>query len=143
MPSDEPDQLNYTTVQIQALRLQAHTESNKEVRKLALDKPKFFELFFRGRASPSRLLIKADGGWIATRAASDSNVLATIIRRTYFSRVDGATANEAKDKIESNFNDLCQGPTQSIAEYSIQILILKFTPSRSRVDNQSILSNLP
>ena len=31
MPPDEPDQPNYTTAQIQALRLQAHTERNKEV----------------------------------------------------------------------------------------------------------------
>ena len=46
------------------------------------------------------------------KAASDPNALATIIRRTNFS-VDGATAIEAKESIESNFNDLRQGPTQN------------------------------
>jgi hypothetical protein len=43
--------------------------------------------------------------------------------------VDGATAIEAKDNIESNFNDLRQGPTQSIAvfkkEFDTQVRALE------------------
>ncbi len=48
---------------------------------------------------------------------------------THFSYVDGATAIEAKDTIESNFNDLRQGPTQSIAvfkkEFDTQVRALE------------------
>ncbi len=79
MPPNEPDQPNYTTVQIQALRLQAHAERNKEVRKLALDKPKFFAAILQRTSVASRLLIEADGGWTAAKAASDPNALITIM----------------------------------------------------------------
>jgi hypothetical protein len=77
----------------------------------------------------SRLLIEANGGWIVAKVASDPNALAAIIRRTHFSHVDGATAIEAKDNIESNFNDLRQGPKQSIAvfkkEFDTQVRALE------------------
>ena len=129
MPPEEPDLPNYTSAQIQSLRLQAHTERNKEVRKLALDKPKLFAAILQRTSVASRLLIEADGDWIAAKAASDPNALAAIIRRTHFSHVDGATAMEAKDNIESNFNDLRQGPTQSIAvfkkEFDTQVRALE------------------
>ncbi len=69
LPPDEPDQHNSTTAQIQALRLQAHTERNNEVHKLALDKPKFFAAILQRTSVPSRVLIVADGGWIAAKAA--------------------------------------------------------------------------
>jgi hypothetical protein len=43
--------------------------------------------------------------------------------------VNGATAIEAKVNIESNFNDLGQGPTQSIAvfkkEFDTQVRVLE------------------
>ncbi len=85
--------------------------------KLALDKPTFFAAILQRANIASRLRIEADGGWIAAKDASDPNALATIIRRTHFSHDDGATAIEAKNNIESNFNDLRQGPTQSIAVF--------------------------
>ncbi len=87
------------------------------MRKLALDKPKLFAAILQRTSVASRLLTDADGDWIAAKADSDPNALAAIIRRTFFSHVDGATAMEAKDDIESNFNDLRQGPTQSIAVF--------------------------
>jgi hypothetical protein len=117
MPLYEPDQPNLTAAQIQPLRLQAHIERNKEVRKLALDKPKFFAAFLQRTSVASRLLVEAHGGWIAARAASDPNYLAAIIRRTHFSHVDGATAIKANDNTESNLDDLRQGPTQSITTF--------------------------
>jgi hypothetical protein len=89
-------------------------ERIKEVCKLALGKPKFFLVILQRTSVASRLLIEADGGWISAKAASNPNVVAAITRRTHFSHVDGATAIEAKANIESNFNDLHQGPTQCI-----------------------------
>ncbi len=61
MPLEEPDLPNYTSAQIQSLRLQAHTERNKDVRKLALDKPKLFAAILQRTSVASRLLIEADG----------------------------------------------------------------------------------
>ena len=58
MPPYEPDQPNYMTAQIQALCLQAHTERNKEVSKMALDKPKFFATILQRTSVASRLLIE-------------------------------------------------------------------------------------
>ncbi len=42
MPPEDPDLPNYSSAQIKSLRLQAHTERNKEVRKMALDNFKLF-----------------------------------------------------------------------------------------------------
>ncbi len=53
----------------------------------------------------------------SVQAALDPNALAAIIRRTNFPHVDGATAIEAKDTIDSNFNEFRQGPTQIIAVF--------------------------
>ena len=61
MPPYEPDHPNSTTAHIQALRLQALTERNKEVRKLALDKPKFFDVILQRTSVVSRSIIEADG----------------------------------------------------------------------------------
>ncbi len=96
---------------------------------MALDKPKFFATILQRTSVASRLLIEADSAWIAANTASDLNALAAIIRRIHFSHVDGATTIEAKDNIESNFNGLRQGPTQSIAvfkkEFDTQVRALE------------------
>jgi hypothetical protein len=97
MPPEEPDLPNYTSAQIQSLRLQAHTERNKNVKKLALDKPKLFAAILQGTSVASRLLIEANGNWITAKAAPDPNALAAIIRRTHFSAGGAlfATVNDA------------------------------------------------
>jgi hypothetical protein len=85
MPLEESDLPNYTLAHIRSLRLQAHTERNKEVRKLGFDKPKLFAPIMQRTSVASRLLIEADGDRIAAKTASDPNALAAIIRRTHFS----------------------------------------------------------
>ncbi len=67
MPPEEPELLNYTSAQIKSLRLQAHTEINKGVTKLALEKPKRFAANIRRTRVASRLLVEAIGDWIVAK----------------------------------------------------------------------------
>lgn len=117
IPIDEPDQPAYTPAQLMTLRLGAHAARAKEVRRLALDKPKFFSAVYARTSVASRLLIEADGDFPAAKAALDPNALIAIIHKTHFTHVDGATAVEARENLEETFGSLRQGPAQNIADF--------------------------
>jgi hypothetical protein len=117
IPIDEPDQPAYTPAQLMTLRLGAHAARSKEVRRLALDKPKFFSAVYARTSVASRLLIEADGDFPAAKAALDPNALIAIIHKTHFTHVDGATAVEARENLEETFGRLRQGPAQNISDF--------------------------
>jgi hypothetical protein len=114
---DEPDQRAYAPAQLMTLRLGAHAARAKEVRMLALDKPKFFSAVYARTSVASRLFIEADGEFPAAKAALDLNAFIAIINMTHFTHVDGATVVEARENLEETFGRLRQGPAQNIADF--------------------------
>ena len=116
-PEPEPNLPPFSAANIMQMRVNAHAARAKEVRKLAEIKPKFFNAIFARTSVASRLLMEADGDFAAANAALDPNELIAIIHRTHFTHVDGATAVEAMDNLETMFNNLRQGPTQNIAVF--------------------------
>jgi hypothetical protein len=116
IPIDKPDQNAYTHAQLMTLRLGAHAARSKEVRRLTLDKPKFFSAVYARKSAASRLLIKANNDFSAAKAALDPNDLASIIHKTHFTHVDEATAVEARENLEETFGRLRQGPAQNISD---------------------------
>jgi hypothetical protein len=117
IPINEPDQPAYTPAQLMTSRLGAHAARAKEVRRLALDKPKFRSAVYARTSVESRLLIEADGDFPAAKAALDQNALIAIIHRTHFTHVDDATAVEARLNLEETFVRLRQGPAVNIADF--------------------------
>jgi hypothetical protein len=117
IPMDKPDQPAYTHAQLTTLRLGAHAARSKEVRRLALGKPKFFSAVYARTSVASCLLIEADGDFPAAKAALDPNALVAIIQKTQFTHVDGATAVEARENLEETFGTLRQGPAQNISDF--------------------------
>ncbi len=80
IPTDELDQPTYTPAQLMTLRLGAHAARAKEVRRLALDKPKFVSAVYATTSVASRLLIESDIDYLSA--------LIAIIQRTHFTHVD-------------------------------------------------------
>jgi hypothetical protein len=117
IPIDEPDQPAYTHAQLMKLRLGAHATRSKEVRRLALDKPKFFSAVHARTSVASRQLIEADDDFPATKAALEPNALVAIIHKTYFTHVDGATSVEVRENLEETFGRLRQGPVHNISDF--------------------------
>jgi len=100
---DEPDQLAYLHTELTTLRLGVHAARSKEVRRLALEKPKFCSAVYTRTYVASRLLIEADGEFPAASAALDPNALVAIIHKTHFTNVDGVAAVEARGNLEETF----------------------------------------
>ena len=78
------------------LRIGAHADRSKELRRLALYKPEFFSAVYARTSVAFRLRIEADGDFPAAKAALDPNILVAIIHKAHFTHVVGATAVEAR-----------------------------------------------
>ncbi len=106
IPIEEADQPAYTPAQLTTLRLRVHAARAKEVKRLALNKPKFFSTVYARPSVASRLLIEAYGDFPAAKTALDPNALTAIIYKTHFTHVDGATALEARENLEGNIRQI-------------------------------------
>ncbi len=87
------------------------------MRRLALDKPKFFSAVYVRTSVASRLLIEEDGEFPAAKATLDPNAFVAIIHKTHFTHVDGATTIEARKHLKETFGRLRQGPAHSISYF--------------------------
>ncbi len=88
------------------LRLGAHAAREKQVRRLAVNKPRFFSDVYAPTSVASQLLIEVNGDFPAAKAALDLNALIAIIQKTHFTHVDRSTAVEARGHVEEIFGSL-------------------------------------
>jgi hypothetical protein len=107
----DPGMEGLTIADINAIRVSAITDHAKKKREMRDEQSKFFNDVLLKMSVASQLLIGADGGWAAAKAAEDPNALVAIIRRTHFTHVDGATPAMAKINMQKSFIAIEQGPS--------------------------------